>query len=166
MLSADVVLANGKFVKASADENPDLFWALRGGGGNFGVVTSFTFKLHPIDTIYGGPMLYELSETAEVMKWYRDLIPSAPDDLNGFFAFLTVPPAPPFPEHLHMKKMCGVVWAYTGTTGESGRNIRADPGLQETCAGFRGAAATAGACKACSTRFIRRACNGTGAPIS
>ena len=115
LLSADVVLADGKFVKASADENPDLFWAIRGGGGNFGVVTSFTFKLHPIDTVYGGPMLYDLSETAEVMKWYRDLIPSAPDDLNGFFAFLTVPPGPPFPEHLHMKKMCGIIWAYTGT---------------------------------------------------
>jgi len=114
LLSADVVLANGEFVKANADENPDLFWAIRGGGGNFGVVTSFTFKLHPIDTIYGGPMLYELSETAEVMRWYRDLIKGAPDDLNGFFAFLTVPPAPPFPDHLHLKKMCGIVWAYAG----------------------------------------------------
>jgi FAD/FMN-containing dehydrogenase len=114
LISADVVLANGNFVKANADENPDLFWAIRGGGGNFGVVTSFTFKLHPIDMIYGGPMLYELSETADVMKWYRDLIPGAPDDLSGFFAFLTVPPVPPFPEDLHMKKMCGVVWAYTG----------------------------------------------------
>src|SRR5204863_1662419 len=114
LLSADVVLVDGKFVKASADENPDLFWALRGGGGNFGIVTSFTFRLHPIHTLYAGPMLYELSETADVLKWYRDLIPSAPDDLNGFFAFLTVPPAPPFPEHLHMNKMCGVVWAYAG----------------------------------------------------
>src|SRR6266705_231029 len=114
LLSADAVLANGKFVKANADENSDLFWALRGGGGNFGVVTAFTFKLHPIDMLYGGPMLYELSESADVMKWYRELIPAAPDDLNGFFAFLTVPPAPPFPEHLHMKKMCGVVWAYAG----------------------------------------------------
>src|SRR4026208_798178 len=114
LVSADVVLANGTFVKASADENSELLWALRGGGGNFGVVTSFTFKLHPIDMIYGGPMLYELSETEDVMKWYRDFIPAAPDDLNGFFAFLTVPPAPPFPEHLHMKKMCGIVWAYAG----------------------------------------------------
>ena len=119
LLSADVVLANGEFVKANADENPDLFWAIRGGGGNFGVVTSFTFKLHPIDTIYGGPMLYELSETAEVMKWYRDLIKGAPDDLNGFFAFLTVPPGPPFPEHLHLKKMCGIVWAYAGPLPEA-----------------------------------------------
>jgi FAD/FMN-containing dehydrogenase len=114
LLAADVVLANGTFVKANANENSDLFWAIRGGGGNFGVITSFTFKLHPIDILYGGPMLYELSEAADVMKWYRNLIPTAPDDLNGFFAFLTVPPAPPFPEHLHMKKMCGVVWAYAG----------------------------------------------------
>jgi FAD/FMN-containing dehydrogenase len=114
LLSADVVLADGKFVKASADENSDLFWALRGGGGNFGVVTAFTFKLHPVDILYGGPMLYELSEATDVMKWYRELVPAASDDLSGFFAFLTVPPAPPFPEDLHMKKMCGVVWAYSG----------------------------------------------------
>src|SRR6184192_3987904 len=104
LLSADVVLANGTFVKANADENSDLFWALRGGGGNFGVATSFTFRLHPIDTLYAGPMLYELSEATEVMKWYRDLIKVAPDDLNGWFAFLTVPPAAPFPEHLHLKR--------------------------------------------------------------
>ncbi len=114
LITADVVLADGKFVKTNADENSDLFWAIRGGGGNFGVVTSFTFKLHPIDTVYCGPMLYELGEAADVMKWYRDLIPTAPDDLSGFFAFLTVPPAPPFPEHLHLKKLCGVVWAYAG----------------------------------------------------
>jgi FAD/FMN-containing dehydrogenase len=114
LLSADVVLANGTFVKANASENPDLFWALRGGGGNFGVVTSFTFKLHKIDTVYGGPMLYELSEAPDVMKWYREFITAAPDELNGFFAFLTVPPGPPFPEHLHLKKMCGVVWACAG----------------------------------------------------
>ncbi|MBA2585069.1 MAG: FAD-dependent oxidoreductase, partial [Chthoniobacterales bacterium] len=118
LLSADLVLADGKFVRACAEENTDLFWAIRGGGGNFGVVTSFTFRLHPIDTVYGGPMLYELGETADVMKWYRDLIIEAPDDLSGFFAFLTVPPASPFPEHLHMKKMCGIVWAYTGAKAE------------------------------------------------
>jgi FAD/FMN-containing dehydrogenase len=115
LLSVDVVLADGKFVRACAEENPDLFWAIRGGGGNFGVVASFTFTLHPVDTIYGGPMLYELSEAADVMKWYRELIHGAPDDLNGFFAFMTVPPAPPFPEHLHLKKMCGIVWAYSGS---------------------------------------------------
>ena len=111
MLSADVVLAKGKFVRASADENPDLFWALRGGGGNFGVVTAFTFKLHKISMLYGGPMLYELSDAMEVMKWYRQFIVKAPEELNGWFAFLTVPPGPPFPEKLHLKKMCGIVWA-------------------------------------------------------
>jgi FAD/FMN-containing dehydrogenase len=128
LLSAEVVLASGKFVKASPDENSDLFWAIRGGGGNFGVVTAFTFKLHPIDTVYGGPMLYELNEATDVMKWYRDLIPKAPNDLNGFFAFLTVPPAPPFPAHLHTKKMCGVVWAYAGPqtkAEETFKSIRA-----------------------------------------
>jgi len=115
LLSADIVLADGRFVRANVDENADLFWALRGGGGNFGVVTAFTFKLHKIDMIYGGPMLYELSEAADVMKWYREFIIKAPDDLNGFFAFMTVPPAPPFPEHLHLKKMCGIVWACTAS---------------------------------------------------
>lgn len=113
LLSADVVLANGKFVRASIDENPDLFWALRGGGGNFGVVTAFTFKTHKIDIVYAGPMLYELSDTTEVMKWYRDFIVGAPEELNGWFAFLTVPPGPPFPENLHLKKMCGIVWCCT-----------------------------------------------------
>jgi len=119
LLSADVVLADGKFVKANADENADLFWAIRGGGGNFGVITSFTFKLHPIDTVYGGPMFYELREAGEVMKWYRHLIGQAPDDLNGFFAFLTVPPAPPFPEHLQTKKICGIIWACTAALTEA-----------------------------------------------
>src|SRR4051812_12995134 len=114
LLSADVVLADGRFVKADAKENPDLFWALRGGGGNFGVVTAFTFRLHPISTVYGGPMFWELSEAAEMMKWYREFLPAAPDEVNGFFAFLSVPPAPPFPEPLRLKKMCGVIWAYSG----------------------------------------------------
>src|SRR3954451_19245076 len=91
LVSADLVLADGRFVKANAEENPDLFWAIRGGGGNFGVVTSFTFRLHPIDTVYAGPMLYELSDAAEVMKWYGKFIRSAPDELNGWFAFMTVP---------------------------------------------------------------------------
>ena len=113
LLSADVVLASGKSVKASASENPDLFWALRGGGGNFGVVTAFTFKLNKVDIVYAGPMLYELSDAAEVMKWYRKFIVNAPDELNGWFAFLTVPPGPPFPENLHLKKMCGIIWCCT-----------------------------------------------------
>jgi FAD/FMN-containing dehydrogenase len=114
LLAVDMVLADGRFVTASARENPDLFWAVRGGGGNFGVVTSFLFKAHPIHTDYAGPMLWPLEDAADVMRWYRSFMPKAPNDINGFFAFLTVPPGPPFPEHLHNKKMCGIVWCYTG----------------------------------------------------
>src|SRR5437870_7775371 len=114
LIAADAVLANGQLVTANEQHNEDLLWALRGGGGNFGVVTSFLFKTHPIHTDYAGPMLWELEQAAEVMQWYRQFITQAPDDLNGFFAFLVVPPGPPFPEHLHNRKMCGVVWCYTG----------------------------------------------------
>src|SRR5699024_3739893 len=99
----------------NANQNEDLFWALRGGGGNFGVVTSFTFKLHPVDTIIGGPTLWPLDQAPEVMRWYRDFMTKeASNDLYGFFAFLIVPPAPPFPEELWNEKMCGIVWCYTG----------------------------------------------------
>src|SRR5262245_37431003 len=112
LLSADVVLADGRVVTASADQNSDLFWAIRGGGGNFGVVTSFVFRCHPVHTVVAGPMLWTLDQTADIMKWYREFLPNAPEDLNGFFAFLSVPPGPPFPENLHFKKMCGIVWCY------------------------------------------------------
>lgn len=114
LLAADVVLADGRFVIASERHNEDLFWALRGGGGNFGVVTSFLFKAHPIHTDYAGPMLWELDKATEVMEWYRAFLTQAPENLSGFFAFMVVPPAPPFPAHLHNKRMCGVVWCYTG----------------------------------------------------
>jgi FAD/FMN-containing dehydrogenase len=114
LLAADVVLADGSLVTTDEDTHPDLFWALRGGGGNFGVVTSFTFRLHPLDTVVAGPMLWHLDRTEEVLSWYRDFLPTAPEDLNGFFAFLTVPPVAPFPEELHLQKMCGVVWCWTG----------------------------------------------------
>jgi len=114
LLSVDMVLADGRFVTASAEENQDLFWAVRGGGGNFGVVTSFLFRLHEISTVYAGPMLWELDQAAEAMRFYRDYIITAPEEMNGWFAFLRVPPAAPFPEHLHNKQMCGVVWCYAG----------------------------------------------------
>jgi FAD/FMN-containing dehydrogenase len=114
LLAVEMVLADGRFVTASAKENADLFWAVRGGGGNFGVVTSFLFNAHPVHTVYGGPMFWPMEDAAELMRWYRSFIAKAPDDVYGFFAFHTVPPAPPFPEHLHHKKMCGMVWCYTG----------------------------------------------------
>lgn len=115
LLSADVVLADGTFLTASADENSDLYWAIRGGGGNFGVVTSFLFQAHPVQIVCAGPMLWDLDQAAGIMKWYRKFITQAPEALSGFFAFLTVPPGPPFPEALHFKKMCGIVWCYNGS---------------------------------------------------
>jgi hypothetical protein len=114
LLEVDVVLADGTFVTANEDQHPDLFWAVRGGGGNFGVITSFVFKLHPISTVVAGPMLWPMEKAKEVMQWYREYITQAPDEINGFFAFLTVPPGPPFPEELHTRTMCGIVWCYTG----------------------------------------------------
>jgi len=114
LIEAEMVLANGDRVRASADEHPDLYWAIRGGGGNFGVVTSFTFRLHPVDTVVAGPTFWPVESAAEVLSAYRDFLPAAPRDLNGFFAFATVPPAPPFPEEIHMRKVCGVVWCWTG----------------------------------------------------
>jgi FAD/FMN-containing dehydrogenase len=118
LLSADVVLADGTFVAVSERSHSDLFWALRGGGGNFGVVTSFTFRCHDIGEhgmIIGGPVLYDLADTEQVMRWYRELIPSLPEELSGWIALLTIPPAPPFPEELWGRKACGIVWCYTGS---------------------------------------------------
>jgi FAD/FMN-containing dehydrogenase len=114
LLEADVLLASGKLVTASATTNEELFWAIRGGGGNFGIVTSFLFRAHPVSTVGGGATLYELDQAEDVLRWYRDFLPAAPVELNGFFAFLTVPPAPPFPEQLHLRKMAGIVWCYSG----------------------------------------------------
>ncbi len=114
LLSADVVLADGRLVHTSEAEHPELFWALRGGGGNFGVVTSFELKLHPVRNVVGGPTLWPLERAREVLQWYRELIVAAEPDLNGFFAFLSVPAAPPFPTALHGQAMCGVVWCFTG----------------------------------------------------
>jgi hypothetical protein len=121
LLEAEMVLASGERVTASADENPDLFWAIRGGGGNFGVVTSFKFRLHELDTVIGGPTFWPLEASEEVMKVYRDFLPNAERDLNGFFLFTTVPPAEPFPEALHLQKVCGVVWCHVGSEEEAAK---------------------------------------------
>jgi FAD binding domain/Berberine and berberine like len=121
LLEAEMVLANGERVTASADEHPDLYWAIRGGGGNFGVVTSFLFRLHEVGTIFGGPTFWPVENGAEVLAAYRDFLPSAPRELNGFFAFHIVPPGPPFPEEIHLRKVCGVVWCYLGGEDDARR---------------------------------------------
>jgi FAD/FMN-containing dehydrogenase len=114
LLEADLVLADGSFVNASEQRYPDLFWAIRGGGGNFGIVTSFLFRGQPVNQVFGGPMLWEMEHAREVIQWYREISLTLPEDLYGFFAFLKVPPGPPFPEELHRKTMCGIVWTYSG----------------------------------------------------
>lgn len=121
--AADMVLADGSFVRASEEDHPDLFWAIRGGGGNFGVVTSFLFRLHPVDTVVGGPMLWSLDRAREVMRWYREFILDAPEDVYGWFGLLSVPSGPPFPEELHGEKVCAIVWCLTGPVDEAERTL-------------------------------------------
>ncbi|HEX5416315.1 MAG TPA: FAD-binding oxidoreductase [Chloroflexota bacterium] len=121
LVSAQVVLADGRVVTASAESHPDLYWALRGGGGNFGVVTSFTLRLHPVSTIIGGPTFWSLDDAEKVLRWYREWQPRASEDVSGFFAFVTVPPVPPFPEQLHLRKVCGMIWCYTGPADQATR---------------------------------------------
>jgi UDP-N-acetylenolpyruvoylglucosamine reductase len=133
LLEADVVLADGRFVTASADKNEDLFWALRGGGGNFGVVTSFLFRAHPVQTIFGGIMLWGLPQAREIMEWYREFLPAAPDDIYAFLALMNVPPAPMFPADLHGRPVCGVIWCHLGAPQQAEKDVdivrRAHPPL-------------------------------------
>jgi FAD binding domain/Berberine and berberine like len=114
LLGVDIVLANGRLVTASAEANVDLFWAVRGGGGNFGVVTSFLFRARPVEMVYGGPIFWPMDKAAEVLRFWRDFVFEAPEELNGWFAFATVPPVPMFPAEHQMKKVCLITWCYTG----------------------------------------------------
>lgn len=114
LLEADVVLADGRAVTASRDEHPDLFWALWGGGGNFGVVTSFLFQLHKVGEVQAGPSFWLMDDAEAVMRRYRDYLPSAPEDLYGFFAFMTVPPAEPLSAPLQGQQICSVIWCWLG----------------------------------------------------
>jgi FAD/FMN-containing dehydrogenase len=118
LVSADVVTADGRLLFASEDENADLFWALRGGGGNFGVVTSMEFRLHPVKDIYGGPMFFELDRAADVIRGFRDLIGSAPEALGAFPAFQIAPPLPFIPEDRHGDTFVAVVGCWAGPIEE------------------------------------------------
>ena len=113
------MLASGERTRASAEENPDLYWAIRGGGGNFGVVTSFLFRLHEVGTVIAGPTFWPVEAGSEVLSVYREFLPNAPRELNGFFLYGSVPPGPPFPEDIHLRKVCGVVWCYVGAEEEA-----------------------------------------------
>jgi FAD/FMN-containing dehydrogenase len=125
LLEADVVLADGSFVTASEMENADLFWALRGGGGNFGVVTSFLFRTSPASLVYGGPIIFELADAVPVMQWYRQFQPNAPDEFYMFLALQTVPPGDPFPEEHWGKKMCALVVCHNGPVADAEKAVSA-----------------------------------------
>jgi FAD/FMN-containing dehydrogenase len=125
LLSADVVTADGRLVRASEEENEDLFWGIRGGGGNFGIVTSFEYRLHPVGPILlGGMLLYPADQAREVLRFYRDFIEDAPDELCGGCSFVTAPPEPFVPEHLRGSQVLAVVVCYVGPIEEGEAAIR------------------------------------------
>ena len=97
LLAVDMVLADGRFVTANKDENPDLFWAVRGGGGNFGVVTSFLFQAQPVGVVYGGPIIWPVDQAEEILRWYLDFIADAPENISGWFGIHRVPTGSPLP---------------------------------------------------------------------
>ena len=118
LLEADVVLADGSFVVASREQNPDLLWALRGGGGNFGVVTSFLFRLHPVKMVFAGPIAWDQQHARQIMRSYRDMLPQLPEELGIFLGLKTVPSSPPFPEQHWGKRICLLMCCYAGEESE------------------------------------------------
>lgn len=123
LLEADVVLADGSFVTASKKQHPDLFWALRGGGGNFGVVTSFVFQAHPVSTVFSGPIFWEAKHAKAVMRTYRDFLPTAPEELGAFVGLKKVPSVDPFPKEHWGKHVCAVISAYAGSEEDGKKAI-------------------------------------------
>ena len=125
LLEAEVVTAEGNIIRASTREHPDLFWALRGGGGNFGVVTSFRLALHPIGpTVTAGPVFWEAEDTADVLHFYRDFLAGAPDELGTVVRLGTIPPLRVISHELHFKPAIAVASCYAGAVDEGERAIR------------------------------------------
>jgi FAD/FMN-containing dehydrogenase len=124
LLSAEVVTADGRVITASESDHADLFWALRGGGGNFGVVTAFEYRLHPVANIYGGPIAYPVDRADEVLRFFREYIAEAPEELGGFVGFHLAPPLPFLPEAWHFKNVCLAVPCWTGPIERGEEMIR------------------------------------------
>ena len=118
LLEADVVLADGRFVTASERDNADLFWAIRGGGGNFGVATSFLFRAHPVSDVYAGPIFWEIKHAKQIMRAYREFVSSAPEKLWPFLGLKTVPSTAPFPQEIWAKRICALISCYNGSVEE------------------------------------------------
>ena len=126
VLAAEVVTAEGSIVRAAADEHPDLFWALRGGGGNFGVVTSFQFALHPVGpTVTAGPVFWAADDATDVLRFYRDFAAEAPDELGTVVKLCTIPPLPVIPEGLHWRPAIAVACCYAGSVEVGERAVQA-----------------------------------------
>jgi hypothetical protein len=126
LLAADVVTAEGSVVRASADEHPDLFWALRGGGGNFGVVTSFKLALHPVGpTVLAGPVFWAADDTSDVLRFYRDFAAEAPEELGSVVRLGTIPPLPLISEDLHWRPAIAISCCYAGPVDDGECAVRA-----------------------------------------
>ena len=123
LLEADVVLADGSFVTASKNDYPDLFWALRGGGGNFGVVTSFLFRAHPVKMVYAGPIFWDAAHAREIMRAYRDFLPKAPEELGIFVGLKTVPSMEPFPREAWGKRACALISSFNGSETDGKKTL-------------------------------------------
>ena len=129
LLGAEIVTADGQTLSTCGDTRPELYWALRGGGGNFGVVTSFTYRLHPVTGAYGGLLGYPLDRAAEVLRAFHEVSAAAPDRLTLYAALLTAPPAPFVPEHMRGRRVVGVMSAYFGPADEAERALAPLRGL-------------------------------------
>ena len=121
--SVDMVMADGETLTASATEHPDLFWAVRGGGGNFGIVTSFEFQLHPVSTVIGGLVLHPAERAGEVLRFYREFVASAPNELTTLAIFMSAPPAPFIPADMHGKPVLAIAACYTGSLEDGERAV-------------------------------------------
>ena len=125
LLSVEMVLANGERISANANENPDLYWGVRGGGGNFGIVTSFTFKLHPVGpNVYGGALFYPVSKAKDILSFYNKFSQSLPDELSTMTAFITAPPEPFVPKEMVGTPMLVVALCYSGDVNEGDKVLK------------------------------------------
>ena len=124
LVEADVVLADGSLITTTETSHPDLFWALRGGGGNFGIVTSFLYQAQPVRNVFAGPIFYDLSHTREIMQWYRDWLPTASEKLCTFLGLKTVPSSEPFPQELWGRKICALISSFNGSEEEAAEALQ------------------------------------------